>query len=129
MSAVMSVAELLAQFLEPALGDLAESNSTDLSAACDIAGLIFRRNFFAWATLIPLVLALTYLSIRFERGASLHFWVLRNYRDLDPATLRELQLTKAHILSQFLNGAWSAALAALVSGFIFSRHWGFLLVA
>jgi H+/gluconate symporter-like permease len=118
----MSLAEFVAGFLEPserdaALGDIAESGGS----TWEIAGLVVRRQWMVWAAFVPAAVLLTFLVLWRERSAVLGLFALRNYRDLDPATLAELGLTKPRILSHFVQGAWLPALVALVTGFILAR--------
>jgi hypothetical protein len=122
----MTVVEFLARLLEPqeraaVLGDIAESAATSRAAAWDVAGLVLRRRAGVWVALLPAAALVTWVMVRFGSNVSTHFFVLRNYADLDPGILRELGMTKRDILRKSLEGAWPPVLASLIAGFVLAK--------
>lgn len=123
----------LANALEPAerealLGDLTESGETGWQALRDVSSLVARRQTALWkdwrawlataAVVIPGAPLLSWASERLANGYNLYSWVVRNYRDLDPALLAEKNMSVHHGIAQVACGSIVLLAWSWSSGFV-----------
>jgi len=113
--------DIVSRTLEPderdaVLGDLTESGQGGGQALRDVLGLVVRRqapwwkDWRPWLALVGLVgpvgVLLNLACSWLDRSYDLHLWIMRNYRDIDPAMLNNLGLTVSqsivHLVSRSL---------------------------
>ncbi len=119
--------DVVSQLLEPnerdaVRGDLAESGETGGQALRGLLGLVVRRQAALWkdwrpwlalAGLVgPAGMLLFQFSISLSRTYDLYFWIIGNYRVIDPAILEQTGLTVGHgvallVCHSFLWVSWS----------------------
>src|SRR5882724_7152802 len=103
-------------------GDLSESGETGVRALGNVLGLVARRqaalwkDWQPWLALIGIVGLAGVLLVQFSGFVSstydLNFWIIRNYRDMDPVLLEQTGLTLRHgilalVCCSFLLISWS----------------------
>jgi hypothetical protein len=107
---------------EAILGDLAESGATLREASWQVAAILVRRNWATWiismAAAVWITLSITTLAL----GCHTWFFVLRNYRDFDPAVLAETGYTWLDIVRHFASSAWLPAVGSVIAGFVLARR-------
>ena len=109
-------------------GDFTESGETGGQALRDLLGLVVRRQAALWSDwrpwlaliglVIPVGVLLSISSSWLDRSYDLYLWIIRNYRDIDPAILSDIGLTVRHgivllVSRSLLLVSWSWA-----SGFV-----------
>jgi hypothetical protein len=127
------LADCLSRMLEPGerdavWGDVAESGEGSAAAFRDMFGLVLRRqvvfwnDWRPWLTLLGLVgpvgLLLSLSSASLDRTYDLYLWIVRNYKDIDPATLAQLGTPLAPGVARLVWGSLLLALWSWSSGFV-----------
>jgi hypothetical protein len=127
------LALFLSRSLDPAerdavLGDLTESEATGLRAFREIIGLAARRQAESWrdwrpwlaliAIVGPAAITLCLSSVALWGSYDLYLWIGRNYREIDPAILRETHLSLMPGIALTLGGTVLIACVAWTTGFL-----------
>jgi hypothetical protein len=112
---------------EAVLGDLAESGESGGRALLGLLGLILRRQvigLMTWRRVSALSLAVPlgwYLGraiIGTPSLFSLDFWIILNYKDLDPVVLAENHMSLHHSILAVVRGTLLLAGGSWVSGYV-----------
>jgi cytochrome c biogenesis protein CcmG/thiol:disulfide interchange protein DsbE len=112
---------------EAVCGDLAESGESGGRALRNVLGLVVRRQaalwkgWRPWVAMIgligPIAILLSLGSSRLDRFYDLQLWIIRNYKDVDPAILSEIGLSVRHGIALLVRDSLLLAFLSWTGGY------------
>jgi hypothetical protein len=125
--------DIVARTLEPderdaVRGDFAELGETGGQALRDLLGLVVRRQAALWVDwrpwlalvgfALPVAVLLTLGSTWLGRSYDLNLWIFRNYKDIDPKLLADIELTVRHGIVLLVSRSLLLVCWSWTSGFV-----------